>query len=153
MRVQDIGRRLSDTAARQGTRAAISFALKQMTEQERELLWDEFGGMVLRALLRKYRPKLEIVRSINSVLAVAVPVGNTGNRATIESLRSIDLRRIALFREKMGLTMVDQAKTLRRIASVIGEGTIGESVHLIHRNDMAELLAIFKVATLKAEAA
>lgn len=153
MRVQDIARRLSDTASRQGTRAAISFALKQMTEQERELLWDEFGGMVLRALLRKYRPNLEIVRSLNSVLAVAVPVGNTGNRATIESLRALDLRRIALFRERMGLTMVEQAKTLRRVANAIGDGTIGENVHRIAKSDLNELLALFKVATLKAEAA
>lgn len=107
-------------------------------------IWREFGAHILRHLDRIDRLK-SAASDVRAALRLAVPLGNTGHRKTLQSLTQADVLRIAAFRANTARTHFEHAKVLTSFAKRVGDGKVGDiwgEITTQQRKEILEALGI-----------
>lgn len=88
-------------------------------------IWREFGAHILRHLDREDRLR-SAASDVRAALRIAVPLGNSGHRKTLQSLSRTDVLRIAALRGNAGRTQLEHEKVLQSLAGRVGDGRVGD---------------------------
>lgn len=94
-------------------------------EEHLSRIWREFGARILRHLDREDRLR-SAATDVRAALRIAVPLGNTGHRKTLQALTQSDVLRIATIRGIAGRTQLEHEKVLRSLAKRVGDGKVGD---------------------------
>lgn len=94
-------------------------------EDRLSLIWREFGPQILRHLDRVDRLR-SAASDVRAALRIAVPLGNSGHRKTLQSLTQTDVLRIAALRGNAARTQLEHEKVLRSFAKRVGDGKVGD---------------------------
>lgn len=88
-------------------------------------IWREFGARILRMLERDDRLR-SAASDVRAALRIVVPLGNTGQRKSLQTLTQTDVLRIAALRGNAARTQLDHEKVLRNLAKRVGDGKVGD---------------------------
>lgn len=139
--------KIQEASRRYGPKLAVANALRALSEDDIMSLWNSVGPRIAREVWRRHRPQIELVRSVQGALSELVPIGTSGERRALGSMGAKELRVIAQFRQRMGETLVDQGRLIRRVADAIGAKTVGEAWDTIPARDRKALLDAFGIGT------
>lgn len=88
-------------------------------------VWREFGARILRHLDREDRLR-SAASDVRAALRIAVPLGNSGHRKTLQTLTQTDVLQIASLRGNAGRTQLEHEKVLQGLAKRVGDGKVGD---------------------------
>lgn len=120
-------------------------------EERLSRIWREFGARILRHLDREDRLR-SAASDVRAALRIAVPLGNTGHRKTLQTLTQTDVLRIAAIRGIAGRTQLEHEKVLRSLAKRVGDGKVGDVWSEITTQQRKQILEALGIRVAVAQA-